>query len=62
MEPFEQHRPAVRVGPKQQDGAVAVPVVEREVLEVRLIGVDPVCSLSAAGCPSPVCTGTTSEQ
>ena len=40
MEPFEQHRPAVRVGPQQQDGAVAVPVLEREVLELRLVRVD----------------------
>ena len=40
VQAFEQHRPTARVGPQQQDGAVAVPVLEREVLEVRLVGVD----------------------
>ena len=34
VQPFEQHRPPMWVGPQQQDGAVAVPVLEGEVLEV----------------------------
>ena len=32
VQPFEQQRPPVRVGPEQADGAVPLPVLEREVL------------------------------
>ena len=63
VQTLQQQRPAVRVGPQQQDGAVAVPVLEREVLEVRLVGVDVGVQLQhralAVGGHAP---GTTSEQ
>ncbi len=37
LEPFEQHRPAVRVGAQQPDRAAALPVLQREVLVLGLL-------------------------
>ena len=61
MQPLEQQRAPVRVGAQQPHGAVAVPVLEREVLVLGLV-VRRSASFSTAGVPSAVRTGSTSEQ